>query len=109
MAEVALDMKSRKEIKNLFDIQGLKIKDLMEIQPYMKVFVASTTDTLKGIEGFHSLDTEEFKTDENREKTKQAFLNACENWIDKNPVQKTGDAIGERIQPLRRGNLIQQL
>jgi len=82
-------MKSRREFVSLHDTKGLIINDLMEITPSMKVFIASNKQEIKGITGLQSLETEEYKTNENKEKYKQNFLKAWEKWIDENPVQTT--------------------
>lgn len=87
LAEVTEDMKSRKEFVSMFDTQGYKIKDLMDIHEDMKVFVISTSETSKGVTGLDDIDTEEYKTNEKRIKTKNALLQACEKWIDRNKVE----------------------
>jgi hypothetical protein len=82
-------MKSRKEFVSMFDTQGYKIKDLMDIQDDMKVFIVSTDDKCIGVTGLDGIDTDDYKTNENRVKSKNAFLKACEKWIDKNNVETT--------------------
>lgn len=87
LAEVTEDMKSRREFISMFDTQGHKIKDLMDIHEDMKVFIISTDETFKGVIGLDDIDTEEYKVNEKRIKTKNALLQACEKWIDRNKVE----------------------
>ncbi|CAI2363998.1 unnamed protein product [Moneuplotes crassus] len=97
LADLTIEMKSRKEITALYTIDGVLLHDLMQIQPETKVFISSTKRKFIGVKGIGTLESEEFKLDENREKTKHAFLKACENWIDANPVYGLPEEAGDKF------------
>jgi hypothetical protein len=76
LADVTQDMRSREDYVALFDIHGHKITDLMDINENTKVFIVSAKEECKGITGIEAIDTEDYKQDDSRQKTKQAFLQA---------------------------------
>lgn len=76
LADVTRDMRSREDFVAIFDIHGHKISDLMDINENTKVFIVSSKEQCKGITGVETIDTDDYKQDDSRQKTKQAFLQA---------------------------------
>mmetsp|Transcript_26225 Transcript_26225/g.26125 ORF Transcript_26225/g.26125 Transcript_26225/m.26125 type:complete len:172 (-) Transcript_26225:68-583(-) len=76
LTDVTAEMRSRREIVALFDTRGKPIQDLMQIKQDVKVFISSTDEIFRGVQGIHALETDEYRVDESKEKTKKAFLKA---------------------------------
>lgn len=97
LSDIGEMMRTGKEYVALFDTKGNKIKDLMEIHDDVKVFIISESETCKGVTGIEMIEKEHYKEDENREKAKKAFIQACEKWIENHRVElmaaKKDDAI----------------
>jgi len=91
LADLTENMRSKKEYVALFTLQGKNVKGLLEIKKESRVYIISPEEYWIGVTGIQTLESEDYRIDENRQKAKQAFLHACEKWIDTHNVQLTGN------------------